>query len=433
MVMRNLCFALVVLCLSVSCSTGRKDLARAIRSDRSLYVVDSMGRELLSRGFNAGGGYSQVWIRDLNTFISTSCEVVPQEQVRTALLLFFAMQQDNGEMVDGYVLRDEFTWYDPQPYWSELAPGHVGFKNTVETDQETSLIQAVGKYIASTGDTAILREPVGDRTVYERMKLMLDYLMREKYDSSYGLIIGALTADWGDVQAYDYTGHPVDINEHTIITIDMYDNAMLVTALDWMLRYCDDADRDMLAGMRESFASNARRWLWDGRRGKVLPHLYPGGKPERIDFDEDAIYCLGSTVAAAEAGLLSRRELAANLDKMVDNYQNAGMPSIGLTLYPPYPEGFFPGGMSNQYVYQNGGDWTWFGGRMIQQLVRYGLVREAYEQVLPMVERVISKGGFYEWYGKGNVPGGSSEFKGAAGVLCESVRMLDAWAGEYVK
>jgi hypothetical protein len=62
----------------------------------------------------------------------------------------------NGEMVDGYVLKKDFTWHDDTPYYSENAPGHVGFKNTVETDQETSLIQLLGKYIQKTKDYSIL-------------------------------------------------------------------------------------------------------------------------------------------------------------------------------------------------------------------------------------------------------------------------------------
>ena len=46
---------------------------------------------------------------------------------------------------------------------------------------------------------------------------------------------------------------------------------------------------------------------------------------------------------------------------MLENVRLSGMPSIGLTLYPVYPDGFFHGGMSKAYLYQNGGDWTWFG------------------------------------------------------------------------
>jgi hypothetical protein len=39
----------------------------------------------------------------------------------------------------------------------------------------------------------------------------------------------------------------------------------------------------------------------------------------------------------------------------------------GLTISPPYPAGFFKNPSMVPYGYQNGGDWCWFGGRMIQQ------------------------------------------------------------------
>lgn len=86
--------------------------------------------------------------------------------------------------------------------------------------------------------------------------------------------------------------------------------------------------------------------------------------------------------------------------------------------------------MDKPYIYQNGGDWTWFGGRMIQQLIANGYVEEAYEEVLPMMDRVIKNKGFYEWYGQGEVPSGSGLFKGSAGVLCKAIEMFDKWAEE---
>lgn len=113
---------------------------------------------------------------------------------------------------------------------------------------------------------------------------------------------------------------------------------------------------------------------------------------------------------------------------MLENVRLSGMPSIGLTLYPTYPDGFFHGNMAKSYIYQNGGDWTWFGGRMIQQLIANGYVSEAYEEIAPMIDRVIKNNGFYEWYGQGGVPSGSGHFKGSAGVLCKAIAMFREWA-----
>jgi hypothetical protein len=80
------------------------------------------------------------------------------------------------------------------------------------------------------------------------------------------------------------------------------------------------------------------------------------------------------------------------------------------------------------YTYQNGGDWSWFGGRMIQQLMRYEMVEEAYRNLRPMVERVKRVGDFYEWWTRDNQPRGSAQFRGSAGVLGKSIESLRAWA-----
>ena len=133
---------------------------------------------------------------------------------------------------------------------------------------------------------------------------------------------------------------------------------------------------------------------------------------------------------AIEAGLLSKKEIQVSLDKMVADVKASGAGSIGLTLYPPYPDGFFKNKGMYPYGYQNGGDWTWFGGRMIQQLIKNGFVEEAYEQVQPMVKRVKDNDGFFEWYTVNNEPKGSGTFRGSAGVLFKAIEMFDEYADQ---
>ena len=409
--------------------SAKQQLAETISQDISLSVVDSMARATIRERFNAGSGYSQIWARDMNTFIEVACEENDTEEIRSAILLFFALQQSNGEMIDGYVLKEDFTWYDDTPYYSEAAPKHVAFKNTVETDQETSLIQIVGKYIRKTGDRSILEEEIAGRTVSERIEEMVNYLMRERFDEKYGLLYGAMTADWGDVQPNDDFG--CDMNELSHAAIDVYDNAMFIIALDYLVElYPEEADRQKWQQLRERIAGNVRKHLWDADRQKFIPHVYLGESPIPAGFDENAIHYHGGTAVAIEAGLLSHEEIAVVNAQMLENVRLSGMPSIGLTLYPVYPQNFFHGWMAEPYVYQNGGDWTWFGGRMIQQLVANGYVEEAYAEIRPMLDRVIRNKGFYEWYGKGNIPSGSGNFKGSAGVLAKAIAMLKHWAEE---
>lgn len=417
--------------LSCTTTNPQQQLAETILNDTTLHQVDSMARSIISQGFNAGSGYSQIWARDMNTFIEVACEETNQTDIRNAILLFFALQQPNDEMIDGYVLKPDFTWYDNHPYYADAAPDHVGFKNTVETDQESSLIQIVGKYIHKTGDTSILREDVAGRTVLERMDDMVDYLMRERYSEQYGLLFGAMTADWGDVQPNDDFG--CDMNELSSRAIDVYDNAMFLIALDYLQEMTDDASLlKKWKGIREQIAQNVRKYLWDAERKKFIPHLYIDPSPIPAGFDENQIHYHGGTAVAIEAGLLSKEEIAVVNAQMLENVRLSGMPSIGLTLYPTYPEGFFRGGMAKPYVYQNGGDWTWFGGRMIQQLVANGFVEEAYDEIRPMIDRVIKNQGFFEWYGMGGVPSGSGHFKGSAGVLAKAIEMMNDWAEEKI-
>lgn len=417
--------------LSCTTTNPQQQLAETILNDTTLHQVDSMARSIISQGFNAGSGYSQIWARDMNTFIEVACEETNQTDIRNAILLFFALQQPNDEMIDGYVLKPDFTWYDNHPYYADAAPDHVGFKNTVETDQESSLIQIVGKYIHKTGDTSILREDVAGRTVLERMDDMVDYLMRERYSEQYGLLFGAMTADWGDVQPNDDFG--CDMNELSSRAIDVYDNAMFLIALDYLQEMTDDALLlKKWKGIREQIAQHVRKYLWDAERKKFIPHLYIDPSPIPAGFDENQIHYHGGTAVAIEAGLLSKEEIAVVNAQMLENVRLSGMPSIGLTLYPTYPEGFFRGGMAKPYVYQNGGDWTWFGGRMIQQLVENGFVEEAYDEIRPMIDRVIKNQGFFEWYGMGGVPSGSGHFKGSAGVLAKAIEMMNDWAEEKI-
>ena len=428
--MKKVTFIIIELCVifGLSCRPeGKKLLAKQILNDTSLTVVDTMARTLLKKGFNAGSGYSQVWARDMNTFIEIALEEVNPKDIRGAILVFFALQQPNYEMIDGYVLNKDFTWGDPNQYRSLSDTAHVGFKNTVETDQETSLIQIVGKYVRLTGDSSILSEKIAGETVLERMSLMIEYLLKDRYSEKYGLLWGAMTADWGDVQPN--TDNVVDIDSTTTPAIDVYDNAMFIIALNYMAELTKEkVSAERWKNLSKSIAENTRKHLWDEKKQKFIPHIYLDKSPIPAGFDESEVYYHGSTAIAIEAGLLSKSEIAESNKKMLRNVRLSGAPSIGLTLYPVYPDGLFHGGMAKPYVYQNGGDWTWFGARMIQQLVANGFEEEAYAEIRPMIDLVIKNKGFYEWYAVDGKAQGSAQFKGSAGTLSKAIQMLREWA-----
>ena len=428
---------IILLVIAFACSTpvkkdDNKQLADSIAKNEYFPLVKSKALEIMKTGFNAGEGYREVWIRDYNTFIELASKVFPKEELKENLLVFCRMQGDDGNIIDGFTPIDKVGKEAYDFAYSKLEPRYAAHKNSVETDQESSLIQAVYKYIKLTGDTTILNEKVGDKTVSERLEWAMDFLMKNRFNEKYGLIIGATTADWGDVQPEH--GWGVDLDNNTHPAIDIYDNAMFVIALNNLTEMLP-ATKAKWEPIRESIAENCRKYLWDNEKKKFIPHIYlEKGSPFPADFNENDIYYFGGTTIAIEAGLLSKEEIKSSLDEMVRRVKQAGAPSIGLTLYPPYPTGFFENKIMNpEYSYQNGGDWTWFGGRMIQELIKNGFVQEAYEQVQPMVKRVKDNNGFYEWYSVDNKPRGSGTFRGEAGVLYSAIIMFENLSKEENK
>ncbi|MCB0664992.1 MAG: hypothetical protein KDC80_04180 [Saprospiraceae bacterium] len=421
-------FILLVLCSAI-CS-AQETLKNKILENPEFAFVKEKALSIIKSGFNAGDGYSEVWIRDYNTFIELSAEVFDYNVLKENLLVFFRLQGEDGNIVDGFIPKSKAVKSEGgyRYIYTELEPNYCGHKNTVETDHETSLIQAVYKLVKATGDATILTEKVGEMSVPERMDFALEFLFRHRWSEKYNLIYGATTADWGDVQH----SHPwgVTIDENTHFCLDIYDNAMLLIALDNLIELVPQF-AEKWEPVRNDLAQNIMKVLWDDTNKKFIPHVYLEGSPYPGDFDENQIYYHGGTAVAIEAGLLDTVEIRNALNKMLENVRKANAASIGLTMYPPYPDWAFENKGMYPYGYQNGGDWTWFGGRMIQQLIRFGFVEEAYDQIQPMVQRVVRNDGFFEWYTPSNEPMGSGTFRGSAGVLFKAINMFEMWAGMH--
>src|ERR1044072_8105255 len=71
--------------------------------------VKTMAEDLIKKGFNAGEGYGEVWIRDLNTFMDVACKVHDKAIIRKSLLTFFLFQQNDGAILDGYIPKPKST------------------------------------------------------------------------------------------------------------------------------------------------------------------------------------------------------------------------------------------------------------------------------------------------------------------------------------
>ncbi|WP_316818151.1 hypothetical protein [Pedobacter nyackensis] len=385
--------------------------------------VEVMAERLVKKGFTAGDGYGEVWIRDLNTFVTVASKVNDKELLKKHLITFFQFQQPDGGILDGYVpIKNGAVPYNY--YHSALAPGYAGHKNTVETDQETSLVQAIAKYVRGTGDKSILKNTIAGVSVQKHLERAMGFLLNKRFDKKHGMLWGATTVDWGDVQPEHSWGVELDSNSH--LSIDIYDNAMFIIAINDFLEIADlsPKSKKYWKDIKAKIAVNTRKHLWDKKNQKFIPHIYLNGSPFPASFNESEIYYHGGTAVAIEAGLLNKEEVKTAYRKMQENVKKANAATIGLTIYPIYPKGYFKNAGMGPYSYQNGGDWTWFGGRMVSQLIRYNLLEEACEAMEPMLDRVIKNNGFYEWYTPDNKPQGSASFRGEAGVLWSAINEL---------
>ena len=119
-----------------------------IELEKHFSFVKDKALELMKTGFNAGDYYGETWIRDYNTFIELAAEVNEPGVLKNPLLVFFRMQGVDGNIIDGFIPKEKAGGHAHDNFhydyiYSELEPLYAGHKNTVATDQESSLVQAV--------------------------------------------------------------------------------------------------------------------------------------------------------------------------------------------------------------------------------------------------------------------------------------------------
>lgn len=427
--MKNIGFIIVTIAILMGCSCKQNNqdeiLKNKILNDARLDTVYHMAKETLKPkdgNFKAGSNYPETWIRDFATFVEVALEVNTQDMIKERLLLFFDFQGDDGNIVDGYTEIETEAGYDY--IYSETAPQYKAHKNTVETDQESSLILAISRYIKATGDVQILGEVKNGITVLNRCEMALRFLKENMYSEKYGLLFGATTVDWTDVQPESPWG--VFITDDTHWCVDVYDNAIYVLAINEFLEWVKDDEEkyNLWKAEKESITANVRRHLWDEQRQKFIPHRYLEDSPFS-GFDEDEIFYLGGTIYGIMAGFLTEKEIETSYRKILAIKNLTGAMTIAVINYPPYPKGSFINGGVDPYIYVNAVDWTWWGGRAIETMIKTGHLDLAYQEISPFLDRAIENKGFYEWYSVlDHQPHGSNTFLGAAGALGKAIKLM---------
>lgn len=381
-------------------------IGRLIRLTLEHTAVSFPGRTGSVSGFFAGTGYPQVWTRDAVTILPASRHYYEIPHLASWIEEFLAVQQNSGSVPD---------WIDSRGLLD---------KNTTETDQEASVVQAAWDIVRILGPEWLDRD-IGGLTVLDRLDRALAFVPSERFDTGLGLVTGAHTADWGDVgmAAADHTA--VYVGDGTRWTADIYDQSMFYLACLNLADMLDARGRgDRAAVWRTKAAAiraAANRTLWQDDRGFYRVHIHMDDDFVH-DFDEDDMFAMGGNTMAVLSGLAgpdrSRRIIAEALARQ----ERFGISTISGTLLPPYPRDFFQHPMMDDpYEYQNGGQWDWFGARLVYAMFKNGYSREARDKLLEICRKNLANGGFFEWDTPQGSGRGSDFFAGSAGSTARAL------------
>lgn len=354
-------------------------------------------------GFYAGSGYPQIWVRDSATVIQTGRYLFPETFFGSWIEAFCDNQEINGSIPD-YI----------SPYGSD--------KNTVETDQEASLVHSVYLYYKMTGNASWLEKKVKGKRIIDRMDDSLMWVLLNRYNNEYGLITGAHTADWGDVQFEDTPG--TDVSEKTHWTCDIYDNSVFFQAcneLSLMHSDLEESERAIFwADTARSIKEHTNGHLWQQKKGYYRMHVHIS--PANSDFNEDEMFPMGGNVIAIQSGLANHTQAEQIFEIAKERKIQVNASTIGCVLIPAYPAGFFTNPiMDEEYEYQNGGQWDWFSGRLVLEEFINGRNEDAVIHLREIANQDDTMGGLYEWYTRNGTGKGSPMFLGSAGVLGQCV------------
>jgi hypothetical protein len=380
-------------------------LQKLIRTTLENDEVTFQGKTGKIDGFTAGAGYPQVWLRDAATIIPASRYYHPESFLTSWIEEHLACQKPDGSLED---------WIDAQ--------GRSD-KNTVETDQEASAVQSAYQVFLLKG-TAWLEIRVAGETILSRLEKAAAYLFQSRFDREHGLITGAHTADWGDVDPEDPDQKAIYIDDRTRWTADIYDQSMVYEACRRLASMCAalgqrgraDSWQKRAASLREA----ADRYLWQEEKGFYRVHIHLDPFPH--DFAEDDMFAMGGNTQAMIAGLADDEKAARIIRTALERQGSFRISTVSGSLLPPYPPGFFRHpAMDEPYEYQNGGQWDWFGGRLVLAMFEHGFSALAREKLIEIAAKDIRNGGLFEWDTKEGSGRGSDDYAGSAGSLARAL------------
>jgi hypothetical protein len=378
-----------------------EELFRLIRQTLSHNKVTFQGKTGMVSGFAAGSAYPQIWLRDSATIVPASRLFYEAPYLRSWLEEHLAFQKSDGSLAD---------WVDSRG---------TSDKNTTETDQETSAVRSAGQVVRILGKDW-LEKRIGGETILSRLDRALQFVLSRRFDKTHGLVTGAHTADWGDVDMDIPDQKAIYVGPKTHWTCDIYDQAQFYGAareLAEMSENCGQADIARFWNERAGeIRKNAERWLWQEARGFYRVHIHLDSL--RHNFDEDGMFAMGGNAEAVISGLASGEKAKKIFENALARQKTYGFSTISGSLLPPYPKGLFKHPlMDDPYEYQNGGQWDWFGAKLVYAMFERGFSRTARQKLLEIAKKGAANKGLYEWDTPAGRGQGSAFYSGSAGSL----------------
>jgi hypothetical protein len=374
-------------------------------------------------GFRAGANYSHIYARDSATIAPAAQFLYDLPYLTRPVEEFLALQYD-GDPDDA----EDLYWKTPgQPgaISGTIGGGEIaGAKMLVVSDEESSVISMAYVAVRAGAGPAWLRGAQAGKPRIDRLNRAMDWLFENRYDQKMRVVKRGNTTDWGDVvvgqgnSSGSYTKEPVEW------TSSIYDQAWTYRALLQL------AEMNTLVGkgdMAEKQVARARtlrqsvvEQFWQPDRGYfrtrlLLPPLAP-------EIDEDRIVSIANGVAVY-AGITDptvRKQIFTALEAA---RLAAGGTKPGLSLWPPYPLGYFDYPQMIPGRYQNGAVWDWWGGMQISGQFWTGYSGMGRQNLaLVAADWAREPGEVYEWQElRSGKNFGSPAYAGAASTMAEAI------------
>jgi len=356
-------------------------------------------------GFSPGSSYSQVWIRDLATFIAYAKYHYPILLLANTVELFLHAQEEKGEIPDWINIEGDTD------------------KNSVETDQESSLV--ISAFEIAIDKPLWLKKIILGKRVFERLEQALDWVWTYKRDKSFNLITSGFTADWGDVEKGYPDQRAIKLSDRSTLVLSTYTQSKYIQAIKCMVKIFEYLKKKSKV---EKWNRRLKTLLYESKKHLYLKdknyyiiHIVPStGEYFKL---EKEILPVGGNAEAMISGLMGANQIKKFIEILELRRKKYNLRTVSFTLLPPYPRGFFAHpSLYNSWSYQNGGEWDWIGGRLVKALFSKGFQKEAKKYLLEIIRKNLKNFNIFEWEDRGgNGMWGSMFYVGAAGVIGDAI------------